>query len=501
MNMMRMPVFITSKGITFPATLAVLALTVFNWNALAMELKVQITDKRNQEAVAVRCLVMDPQGVAVNPEEKGLTAIEGVDHFYAEGPFTLDLETGLKYRLHVDRGLTWLPADIVFSVTEAGQKASLQVAPYVNLAFNHWFSGDLDLRVPIGRMPVILGSADLNVACQTVPATEVALPEKKNDRGVVHHPGERAYSGRDWDFGDFNLLGSLSAMSLDETPFNSSQLPLLVKGKGLGGFIEVVNPEGEEVPVLAALGWVDLMRVVGSRKSGEEVWTEEQVMDRFKAYYQYLDCGFQIPIRAASLATEKTLAPLDRAGGARVFARIFGGFSFGAFVKSLKAGKSWATNGPILSLAVNGRDLGEVHRSYAGAKLKISYGARSKRPLSRVELVYNGEVVSSLPISATTDVTLKDFEIVTNEGGWIAARAFEAQVDSASPVRYAHTCPVYVLSTGVRWINKPQAQKFADQIEQRLNQLRNEIPTPDATGAKVLGWYEQARQKYLKLLE
>lgn len=499
--MMKIADFKEIKGVLFYTPFLVLGFALFCPAALAMELKVQITDKRTREAVPVRCLVMDPQGVAVRPEEKGLTVMDGVDHFYAEGPFTLNLETGLKYKLHVDRGLAWLPADVVFSVTEAGKTASLQVGPYVNLAYNHWFSGDMDLRVPVGRMPVILGSADLNVACQTVPASEVTLPEKKNDRGVVHHPGERAYSGRDWDFGDFNLLSSLSAMSLDETPFNASHLPSLSKGRGLGGFVEVVNPEGEEVPVMAALGWVDLMRVVGPRKSGEEVWTEEQVMDRFKAYYRYLDCGFQIPISAASLGTEKSLSPLDRAGGARVYARIFGGFSFGAFVKSLKAGKSWATNGPILSLAVNGRDLGEVHRSYAGAKLKISYGARSRRPLSRVELVYNGEVVSSLPISSTTDVTLKDFEIVTNEGGWIAARAFEAQVDSASPVRYAHTSPVYVLSTGVRWINKPQAQKFADQIEQRLNQLRNEIPTPDATGAKVLAWYEQARQKYLKLLE
>ncbi len=487
--------------IPFCTILSFVALSLLSRNAPAEEIKVQILDKNTHEAIPVRCLVLDSQGIAVKPMEKGLYPIEGVDHFYPEGPFTLNLETGLKYQLHADRGLWWSTASIVFSVTEAGRTATLQMSPYVTLAANRWVSGDMDLRVPVARMPVILGSAALNVACQTVSAAEVADPEKKNERGVVHHPGARAYSGRDWNFGDFNLLSALSAMSMDETPFSASQLPTIEKGRGLSGLVDVVNPDGEEVPVLAALGWVDTMRIVGPQHSADEVWTEEQVLERFKSYYRYLDCGFQIPISAASLATEKTLAPLDRAGGARVFSRVFGGFSFGSFVKSLKAGKSWATNGPLLSLGVNSRDPGEVHRSFAGDKLKISLGARSKRPLSCVELVYNGEVAASLPISTTTDFTIKDFEILTDEGGWIAARAFEARVDSASPVRYAHTSPVYVLSSGARWINKTQAQSFATQIEQRLNQLRGEIPSPDAAGAKVLAWYEQARDKYLKLLE
>jgi hypothetical protein len=377
----------------------------------------------------------------------------------------------------------------------------MRIGRYVNFSANHWVSADMDLRVPVTRMPVILGSADLNVACQTVPAEEVAQSGKSGERGVFHHPGARAYSGRDWDFGDYNLLSAVSAMSVDETPFTASQLPVLKKGRDLSGMIDVVNPDGEEVPVVAALGWASTMRIVGPRKDAGEVWTEKQVMERFESYYRYLNCGFQIPISAASLATEKTLAPLDRAGSARVFVRVFGAFSYGSFIKNLKAGKSWATNGPLLSLAVNGRDPGETHRSSAGSILKISIGARSKRPLSRVELIYNGEVVSSVPVSSTSDFAVKDFEIGTNDGGWIAARAFEAQVDSASPVRYAHTSPVYILASGDILIDKAQAQKFASHIEERLGQLRGELPSPDATTAKVLTWYEQARQKYLKLME
>lgn len=499
--MMRITLNRISMGTWFHATIFALALCLFAWKAMATDLTVMVVENETKNAVPVRCRVLDSQGVAVKPAEKGLFPIENVDHFYPEGPFTLDLSTGLSYRLEVDRGLGVLPANVVLSVTEPGKTAVVQISRYVDLPGKHWVSGDMDLRVPVPRMPVILGSADLNIACQTVPPAEVAVKEPGSERGVYHYPGARAYSARDWNFGDYNLLSAVSAMSVEETPFTASQLPVLSKGRGFAGMIDVTNPDGDEVPVVTALGWVDMMRIVGPKTSQDEVWTEKQVMDRFESYYRYLDCGFQIPVSAASLATEKTFTPMDRAGAARLFARVHSSFSFGAFVKSMKAGKSWASNGPLLSLAVNGRDPGEVIRSFPGAKLKISLGARSKRPLSRVELVYNGEVVSSIPVSTTGDFALKDFEILTNDGGWIVARAFEAQVDSASPVRYAHTSPFYVISSGETRINKAQAQKFLTQIEQRLAQLHTEIPSPDATAAKVLGWYEQARQKYLKMME
>ncbi len=499
-------------GFFLRTVLTVLTLSLSGWNGWAEELKVNIVDKKTKEAMPVRCKVMDSQGVAIKPVGKGFTLMEGVDHFYTEGPFTLNLETGLKYQLQVDRGMMWIPADVVFSVTASGKTANLQMTSIFSQKQGKWISGDMDLRVPVSQMPVILGSADLNVACQTLPAADVTQPERKRERGVTHHPASRAYSGCDWNFGDFNLISASSLMSIGETPFNASQLPLLEKGRNLMGMVDVVNPEGEEVPVAAALDWVDTMRVVGPRNNADEVWTEAQVIERFKAYYQYLDCGFHIPISAASLAAEKTLSPLDRAGSARVLARLskINDFSFRAFTDLIKAGRSWATNGPLLTLTVNGQDpigrdllaKGELKSIlYSGKPLKVVFGARSVRPLSRVELLYNGEVVASPPVSATSEYAAQDFDLTASEGGWVVARAFEAQTDPNAPVRYAHSSPVYVLSSGHQKINKSQAQTFLSQIEQRLGQLRTEFPSPDATGAKVLGWYEQARQKYLKLLE
>jgi hypothetical protein len=481
------------------------------------EITFQIKDRDTPEAVAVRCLIRDSQGNSIKPSENANNPIPGTDHFYAEGPFKIQVDLGVPYHIFLDRGLAWLPTETVFSVTETSKTANITMGRYVNLQYNRWHSGDLDLRVAPSKAPLILGSADLNVACQVVPASEVALAASRGERGVFHYPGSRAHTGRDWDLGDYHLLAALPQMSLDETPFNASQLPILKKGKDQAGIIEVVNLAGEEVPVAIALGWVDLVRGAGSgggrtqwnaslpeEQSGN--WTEERVLARFTEYYHYLNCGVHLPLSAGSQATEKTLSPLDRAGAARLYVRLPGSFSFGNFMNAANAGRSWVTAGPLISLGVNGKDPGEMHRVQSGSRIKISVGARSPRPLSRVEVIYNGEVISALPVSATADFTIKDFEIAANEGGWLAARAFEKSTTEGNTqdnilCRYAHTSPAYIVVDGKRPVDKSQAQKFAAGIEVRLQALKSESSTPDKVTAQVLEWYTQALAFYTKLLE
>lgn len=467
----------------------------------ATEMTFRIIDKDTGEPVPSRCLIQDQDQSTYKPDAKNALLTEGSRYFHCEGIFKIDLPSHRKMTLSVDRGLAWVPAEQVFEVTGEGRLATLQLSRYINLFYNRWYSGDMDLQTPSKNLPMMAGAADLNVACRAVPATATQTPELKAEFGVLHSPGMRATSGRDWAFGEANVIAPLYQMDLPETAFEAGVLPAIRRGKDLAGFIDVVDPEGEDVPAAVALGWVDTMRVVGPQKSNAEIWDETRVESRFKAWYRYLNCGFKLPLSAASLAAEKGELPQDRSGFARVYTRLQGSFSFGNFTEGLKKGRSWATNGPLLSLGINKKDPGETIDIAAGESISISVGARSPRPLSRIEVIFNGEVVSSLPISTTADFTVKDFSFPVPESGWFAARAFEKREGSASTVRYAHSSPSYVQVGGVRKVDHGAVEYLLAQAGKRLEALRQHPEAASDRIQQMIGWTESARQIYESLLK
>src|SRR5258708_38698639 len=69
-------------------------------------------------------------------------------------------------------------------------------------------------------------------------------------------------------------------------------------------------------------------------------------------YYRYLNVGQPLPI---STGTDWFLYDF-----ARVYARVPGTLTIPAWLDALKAGRCQVTNGPLLSLKVNGRGSGDV---------------------------------------------------------------------------------------------------------------------------------------------
>jgi hypothetical protein len=123
----------------------------------------------------------------------------------------------------------------------------------------------------------------------------------------------------------------------------------------------------------------------------------------------------------------------------------------------VKAGRTFATNGPLVRLDVNGRGPGDELRLDNGAPVAVRVGVQSIAPIERLEIVVNGEVAVSRPSSGRTSFEF-DANLAVPDGGWIAARAIgPSSRYIADSYAYAHTTPVYVVRRGRTYVSAADA--------------------------------------------
>jgi hypothetical protein len=144
-----------------------------------------------------------------------------------------------------------------------------------------------------------------------------------------------------------------------------------------------------------------------------------------------------------------------------------GALDHAAWLKALKEGRTFATNGPLLDLTLGGKEPGdEIALAKPG-----TLGLRSIVPVDRFQLIGNGEVVAEIPMSAdktTADATLK---VAVKKSGWYVLRAYTDQ--GRHPILDFHvsgtTSPVFVSVAQAPLRSKADADFFlawTDKLEQ-----------------------------------
>lgn len=166
--------------------------------------------------------------------------------------------------------------------------------------------------------------------------------------------------------------------------------------------------------------------------AGMPLWSME-------VYYHFLNCGVRLPVSAGS-ASGVMASPL---GYNRVYVKLDRAFSYSSWFESLKAGRSFATNGPMLFLTVGGYEPGATLKfsGQATETLRIHARAVSAGVLDRLEIIHKGRVVKAVSGGRSTKTLVADFEIAIDDWGWLAARCFERP---GKTIRFAHTSPVYL---------------------------------------------------------
>jgi hypothetical protein len=249
-----------------------------------------------------------------------------------------------------------------------------------------------------------------------------------------------------------------------------------------------------ELPVDVALGKVDYIEVLGfsDHKSTAAVW------------YRLLNCGFRLPAAAGTDAMANFASLRGPVGLNRVYANVARGpLDVEPWLNSLKHGRTFATNGPLLGFTLGGRTLGDELQLPAGdTKIKFTGWLRSIVPVDHLEIICNGRVVRDLKLTADRESADIEDTIPIAQSGWCLLRAWsdkaEHPVLDAYP--YATTSPIYVTVTGS--VAKPaeDAAYFIAWIDRMIEDASaNRNWNTQAERKSVLELLEQARVVYVGL--
>ncbi|HEV8355540.1 MAG TPA: CehA/McbA family metallohydrolase [Gemmatimonadales bacterium] len=485
-------------------------------------LRVRVTDPAGRP-VAARISVTGPDGRGWAPDGAWRHADDGFDrgerkfeatYFHAAGTAALSVPAGV-YTVEVTRGLEY--ARVVRTVTVAAGTAAtvaVRLARLADLPARGWWSGDLHVHMNYGgayrndpaRLRFQAEAEDLHVVENLIVNKEQRIPDVALFRPggrpdpvstamtIVRHDEEyhTSYWGHTGHLGLTrtlmlpNYAGYTNTAAASLFPDNTTIFDLSHAQGGVSGYVhpyeEIPDPAGpapltHALPVDVALGRVDYLEVGGfsDHLATARVW------------YRLLNAGFRLPAGAGTDAMANFASLHGPVGMNRVFVRAGPLLDYRAWLAALKAGRTFATNGPLLGFTLDGHELGDEIALPAGVhRLTARVWLRSMVPVEKLEIVANGVVVARIPLS--TDGTRADATIPlpVTRSGWFTLRAWSSKADPAvlDIYPFATTSPVYVTVAGRPIRSAEDARWFVRWIE-RL----------EAGAAAHTGWNTEAENK------
>ena len=182
-------------------------------------------------------------------------------------------------------------------------------------------------------------------------------------------------------------------------PSNANVADLVHEQGALVGYVHpleiVPDPKKDavtyELPADVALGKVDYIEVVGfaDHKSTAEVW------------YKLLNCGFRLPTAAGTDFMGNYASLRGPAGLNRVYAEVPAGpLQLQPWLESIKAGRTFATNGPLLRFELGLKTPGGELKLDKKQDVFFRAALGSIVPVDHLQIVCDGKVARELELSA-----------------------------------------------------------------------------------------------------
>ncbi len=185
-------------------------------------------------------------------------------------------------------------------------------------------------------------------------------------------------------------------------------------------------------------------------------------------WYRYLNCGYLLP---AVGGTDKMTA-MTAVGTVRTYARLEEGqaFTYDAWKQAVKRGETFASYGPLIEFAVNGAPMGgRISLPRGGGTLDVTWAVASTTvPVSRVELVLNGEIRES--VEAPAEGASGHWRVRVERSAWLALLVRGHYADQPEMIA-AHSTPVMVAVDGAPLFSEVDAVTILEQIEGALAYL------------------------------
>ena len=254
------------------------------------------------------------------------------------------------------------------------------------------------------------------------------------------------------------------------------------------------TPLTDELPVDVALGKVDYLEVLGfsDHKATTEVW------------YRLLNCGFRIPAAGGTDAMANFSSLRGPVGLNRVYAAAPKGKpQIGPWLDSLKDGRTFATNGPLLGFTLGDQTIGGGLQMPQAAEVKFTAWVRSIVPVDHLQVVCNGQVARELPLTGDRKSADVSGTIPIENSGWCVLRALsdKPEYPVLDQFPYATTSPIYIDVAGKPTASAKDAGYFVAWID-RLIEAAEAHPDWNTREEKqaVLTLLKSARNVYAAMI-
>ncbi len=383
------------------------------------------------------------------------------EFFYSPAEFESNVPVG-KYNILVEKGFEYTPSENNFEISKDGTvELPIGLSRWIDMAAEGWMPGDPHLhfnrkRPGAGeRMLELFKAEDLKIGyllMSTSYGKTANIQPVFGKEGSLYSEGYSLHAAEEFTSDVYGHLSFIGIPELIEPLGTGERRGITTKAdyppnhdftekvKKLGGTVIACHGGYGEFSVDLAFGLIDAVEILQGNKW--EWWVGKNRLF-VPHWYHALNCGFKLPGVAGSdypVLFQKIIANV------RNYVYVGEDRSDEAWIRGLKAGRVFVTNGPMMmDFTVDGRMMGEtIKLRHPGEKVKVKVRIRALYPLDTVEIIRNGVIIRSLANKENKTVLEYEEEIPIYRSSWIAARATGKHPDPIRGGFFLHGNPVYL---------------------------------------------------------
>ena len=266
------------------------------------------------------------------------------------------------------------------------------------------------------------------------------------------------------------ITGYEQTANASQYPSNTDIFQAAHAEGGIGGYVHPWSGDPVKTGYAGARGFaVDL--ALASFEYLEVLTRAGHFTNTSKVWHRALNCGFKI---TASAGEDSILSmhATPIVGQSRVYVHAGAELSWDRWIEGIRHGRTFVTNGPLLSFQVNGEDPGgEIHLPAGGGAVEVNGRFDSIVPVDRMELYLNGTAIETVRTGGKHGELHK--RIPVHASGWLTLRAIgdgpRHPVEDAYVV--AETSPVYVYCGDEPIRSREDAEYFLRWVDDVARQL------------------------------
>jgi hypothetical protein len=406
---------------------------------------------------------------------------------YVPAETTLDLPLGPVY-VEASKGFEIRPVRTVFEVTADTTELVLEVENALHWRERGWVTADTHVHFLSPTSALLEGAAEgVNVVNLLASqwgelVTNVGDFDGRTTWGAREAGGDGEYlvrvgtENRQHVLGHISLLGyqgriiaPLTTGGTDESALGDPVEVLLTEWarqcKRQGGLVVMPhfpNPRAEHAATIVS-GDIDAIEMTswGFLYDGIDPYS-------LADWYRYLNCGYLLP---AVGGTDKMSAGMA-VGTVRTYAHLNPGepFTYAAWMAAVRRGETFVTYGPLLEFAVDGHPPGSrIALPAGGGTVEVLWQVASVTvPMSRVDLIVNGEIRASQAVAPEQQGG--HWSVKVDRSAWLALLVRGHYADKPEIIA-AHSSPVMIDISGAQLLAAADGVTILEQIEGALAYL------------------------------